>query len=142
MRISDWSSDVCSSDRACRLPLWMAPLQAVVAPIVSDCDDYAQQVADALDAAGLRVDTDLRNEKINYKIRELSLAKVPVILVVGKKEAEQGTVTLRRLGEEKQETIALADALARLTRPEEHTSELPYLMRISYAVFCLQKTKQ
>lgn len=97
-----------------RLPLWMAPIQAVVAPIVSDCDAYAQSVADQLDAAGLRVDTDLRNEKINYKIRELSLAKVPVILVVGKKEAEQGTVTLRRLGSDAQETIALADAIARL----------------------------
>ncbi|MFN4309897.1 MAG: threonine--tRNA ligase [Ferrovibrio sp.] len=97
-----------------RLPLWMAPIQAVVAPIVSDCDAYAQSVADRLDAAGLRVDTDLRNEKINYKIRELSLAKVPVILVVGKKEAEQNTVTLRRLGSEQQETIALADAIARL----------------------------
>src|SRR3546814_12659533 len=67
-----------------RLPLWMAPLQAVVAPIVSDCDDYAQQVADALDAAGLRVDTDLRNEKINYKIREISLAKLPVIMEIGR----------------------------------------------------------
>jgi threonyl-tRNA synthetase len=98
-----------------RLPLWMAPLQAVVAPIVSDCDEYAQTVADQLDAAGMRVDTDLRNEKINYKIRELSLAKVPVILVVGKKEAEQGTVTLRRLGTEQQETIALAEAIARLS---------------------------
>lgn len=98
-----------------RLPLWMSPLQAVVAPIVSDCDGYAQSVADQLDAAGMRVDTDLRNEKINYKIRELSLAKVPVILVVGKKEAEQGTVTLRRLGSEQQETIALADAIARLS---------------------------
>jgi threonyl-tRNA synthetase len=98
-----------------RLPLWMAPLQAVVAPIVSDCDAYAQQVADQLEAAGMRADTDLRNEKINYKIRELSLAKVPVILVVGKKEAEQGTVTLRRLGSEQQETIALADAIARLS---------------------------
>lgn len=97
-----------------RLPLWMAPIQAVVAPIVSDCDAYAQSVADQLDAAGLRVDTDLRNEKINYKIRELSLAKVPVILVVGKKETEQNTVTLRRLGSEQQETIALADAIARL----------------------------
>ncbi|HEX6958777.1 MAG TPA: threonine--tRNA ligase [Ferrovibrio sp.] len=98
-----------------RLPLWMAPVQAVVAPIVSDCDDYARKVAEQMDAAGLRVDTDLRNEKINYKIRELSLAKVPVIAVVGKKEAEQGTVTLRRLGEDRQETIALADAIARLT---------------------------
>jgi threonyl-tRNA synthetase len=98
-----------------RLPLWMSPLQAVVAPIVSDCDAYAQQVADQLDVAGMRVDTDLRNEKINYKIRELSLAKVPVILVVGRKEAEQGTVTLRRLGSEQQETIALADAIARLS---------------------------
>ena len=98
-----------------KLPLWLSPVQVVVAPIVSDCDTYAEEVAAQMEAAGLRVDTDLRNEKINYTIRELSLAKVPVIAVVGKKEAEQRTLTLRRLGEEKQETVALADAIARLT---------------------------
>jgi threonyl-tRNA synthetase len=97
-----------------RLPFWMAPLQAVVTPIVSDCDEYAVKVAGQLEAAGVRVDTDLRNEKINYKIRELSLAKVPVILVVGKKEAEQGSVTLRRFGSDQQENIALAAAIERL----------------------------
>ncbi|WP_430396972.1 threonine--tRNA ligase [Ferrovibrio sp.] len=98
-----------------KLPLWLSPLQVVVAPIVSDADPYAQKVADEMAAAGLRVDTDLRNEKINYKIREHSLVKVPVLAIVGKKEAEQGTVTLRRLGEEAQVTVALADAVAKLT---------------------------
>ncbi|HZR36680.1 MAG TPA: threonine--tRNA ligase [Nevskia sp.] len=96
------------------LPLWLAPVQAVVAPIVSDADAYASAVAAALDAAGLRVDTDLRNEKITYKIREHSLQKVPVIVVVGRKEAEEKTVTLRRLGSDRQETLPLAEAVARL----------------------------
>src|SRR5205085_8876531 len=77
-----------------RFPLWLAPVQAVVATIVSDADDYAREVAAALKAAGLRVDTDLRNEKINYKVREHSLAKVPNLLVVGKREAEERTVAL------------------------------------------------
>jgi len=98
-----------------KLPLWLSPLQVVVAPIVSEADGYATDVAARLEAAGLRVDTDLRNEKINYKIREHSLAKVPVLAIVGRKEAEQGTVTLRRLGVEAQETLALDAALARLS---------------------------
>jgi threonyl-tRNA synthetase len=74
-----------------RFPLWLAPVQAVVATIVSDADDYAREVAASLQAAGLRVETDLRNEKINYKVREHSLANVPNLLVVGKREAEERT---------------------------------------------------
>jgi threonyl-tRNA synthetase len=98
-----------------RFPLWLAPVQAVVATIVSDADDYARQVAEKLAAAGLRVATDLRNEKINYKVREHSLAKVPNLLVVGKREAEEGKVALRPLGEgARQEVLGLDEAVARL----------------------------
>ena len=96
-----------------KFPLWLAPVQAVVATIVSDADDYARQVAARLSAAGIRVDTDLRNEKINYKVREHSLAKVPLLLVVGKREAEEGTVALRRLGsDEHQKMMSLDEAVA------------------------------
>jgi hypothetical protein len=80
-----------------KLPMWLAPVQAVVATIVSDANDYAEQVAAELRRAGLRVETDFRNEKINYKVREHSLAKVPNLLVIGKREAEEGTVALRPL---------------------------------------------
>ncbi len=97
-----------------RFPLWLAPVQAVVATIVSDADDYAEQVAAELRKAGLRVETDLRNEKINYKVREHSLAKVPNLLVVGKREADEGTVAIRRLGSQGQEIASLADAIAQL----------------------------
>jgi threonyl-tRNA synthetase len=97
-----------------RFPLWLAPVQAVVATIVSDADGYAGEVAAALRAAGLRVETDLRNEKINYKVREHSLAKVPALLVVGKREAEEGKVALRRLGSQVQEVMTLAEAVQRL----------------------------
>jgi threonyl-tRNA synthetase len=94
-----------------KFPLWLAPVQAVVATIVSDADAYAGEVASALRLAGIRVETDLRNEKINYKVREHSLAKVPLLLVVGKREAEEGTVALRRLGsDEHQEMMSLAEA--------------------------------
>jgi threonyl-tRNA synthetase len=96
-----------------KFPLWLAPVQAVVATIVSDADDYAQQVSGKLAAARIRVETDLRNEKINYKVREHSLAKVPLLLVVGKREAEEGTVAVRRLGsEEHQKMMSLDDAVA------------------------------
>ncbi len=95
-----------------RFPLWLAPVQVVVATIVSDADDYAGQVAETLRKAGLRVETDLRNEKINYKVREHSLAKVPLLFVVGKREADEGTVAIRRLGSQGQEMMALADAAA------------------------------
>jgi threonyl-tRNA synthetase len=96
------------------MPLWLAPVQTVVAPIVSDADGYATEVCDALKAAGLRAETDLRNEKINYKIREHSVQKVPVIAVVGRKEAEEKTVTLRRLGSERQQTLPLTEVVALL----------------------------
>jgi threonyl-tRNA synthetase len=97
-----------------KLPLWLAPVQAVVATIVSDADDYASEVADTLKAAGVRVQTDLRNEKINYKVREHSLNKVQHILVVGKREAEEGTVALRTLGADHQKTMPLAEVTALL----------------------------
>ena len=96
-----------------RFPLWLAPVQAVVATIVSDADAYAREVAGRLASAGVRVETDLRNEKINYKVREHSLAKVPLLLVVGKREAEEGTVALRRLGsDEHQKMMSLDEAVA------------------------------
>ena len=97
-----------------RLPAWLAPVQAVVATIVSDADGYAADVAAQLAAAGIRVETDLRNEKINYKVREHSLQKVPHLLVVGKREAEEGTVAVRTLGAEHQKVMPLADAIAML----------------------------
>jgi threonyl-tRNA synthetase len=98
------------------LPLWLSPLQAVVATITSDADDYAGEAVAAAQRAGLRVEGDLRNEKINYKVREHSLAKVPVLLVVGKKEAAERTVSIRRLGSEKQQSMPLDAALAALAQ--------------------------
>jgi threonyl-tRNA synthetase len=97
-----------------RFPLWLAPVQAVVATIVSDADEYAQQVAAAFARAGLAVETDLTNQKINAKVREHSLAHVPVLGVVGRKEAEAGTVALRRLGSQAQEILSLEEAVVRL----------------------------
>ncbi|HUC67120.1 MAG TPA: threonine--tRNA ligase [Stellaceae bacterium] len=97
-----------------KLPLWLAPVQAVVATITSDADAYAETVRQSLAEAGLRAEADTRNEKITYKVREHSLAKVPVMLVVGKREAEQGSVALRRLGGKDQEVLALDEAIARL----------------------------
>ncbi len=93
------------------LPLWLSPVQVMVATIVSDADHYADQVLAACSRAGLRAETDLRNEKINYKVREHSLAKVPVMFVVGKREAEDRTVSIRRLGSPAQESMPLADAI-------------------------------
>jgi threonyl-tRNA synthetase len=97
-----------------RFPMWLAPVQAVVATIVSDADGYAREVEAKLAAAGLRTESDLRNEKINYKVREHSLAKVPALLVVGKREAEEGTVAIRRLGEQAQTVLPLGEAIAAL----------------------------
>ncbi len=99
-----------------RFPLWLAPVQVVVTSITNDFDDYAVEVYEALKAAGIRAETDLRNEKINYKVREHSLAKVPAILVVGGREQENKTVAIRRLGSDKQEVVALEEAVARLNR--------------------------
>ncbi len=101
------------------LPFWLAPVQVMVAPIVSDADAYAEEVGAALQAAGLRMDTDLRNEKINYKIREHSLQKIPVLAIVGRREAEEKTVTLRRFGTEQQQTLPLAEAIE-LLREQNH----------------------
>jgi len=110
-----------------KFPLWLAPVQAVVATIVSDADEYAKDVVSKLQAAGLRAEADLRNEKINYKVREHSLAKVPLLLVVGKREAEEGTVAVRRLGsDEHQKVIGLAEAVtlfaAEATAPDMRLS--------------------
>jgi threonyl-tRNA synthetase len=97
-----------------KFPLWLSPVQAVVTTITSDGDAYAEEVSAALKEAGLRCELDLRNEKINYKVREHSLAKVPVIIAVGKREAADKTVSIRRLGSDKQESLALAEAVHRL----------------------------
>jgi threonyl-tRNA synthetase len=96
------------------LPLWLSPLQAVIATITSDADEYAREAIDRARQLGLRVEGDLRNEKINYKVREHSLAKVPAMLVVGKNEAAGRTVSVRRLGQEKQEVMPLDAALKAL----------------------------
>ncbi|MEL7219132.1 MAG: His/Gly/Thr/Pro-type tRNA ligase C-terminal domain-containing protein, partial [Pseudomonadota bacterium] len=98
-----------------RLPMWLAPMQAVVAPIVSDVDGYATGIEAKLEAAGIRVASDLRNEKINYKIREHSLAKVPHLFIVGKREEEEGSVAIRTLGEKDQNVLPLDEAIAMLT---------------------------
>jgi threonyl-tRNA synthetase len=96
------------------LPLWLSPVQAVVTTITSDADDYAKEMHAAAVRAGLRAELDLRNEKINYKVREHSLAKVPALLVAGKKEAAERTVSIRRLGKEGQQVMPLDAALAAL----------------------------
>lgn len=97
-----------------KFPFWLAPLQVVVATITDEGNDYAKEVLKALKKAGIRAEADLRNEKINYKIREHSLKKVPVMLVIGKKEIADGTVTIRRLGQQNQETLALDEVIAKL----------------------------
>ena len=97
-----------------RLPLWLAPVQVVVATITSDGDAFAAKVIETLEAAGLRAELDVSNEKIGYKVREHSLAKVPVLLAIGKREAKDGTVAVRRLGGKEQENLALEEAVARL----------------------------
>ncbi|TRD23056.1 threonine--tRNA ligase [Palleronia caenipelagi] len=101
-------------DSAGRLPLWLAPRQVVVTTIISDADDYALEVAETLRKAGIRAETDLRNEKINYKVREHSLAKVPLILAVGAREVEERTVSVRRLGDKHQKVQSLDEVVAML----------------------------
>lgn len=96
------------------LPLWLSPVQAVVATITSEADPFGEKVAEALRDAGLNVETDFRNEKINYKVREHSLAKVPAIIAVGAREAEEGTVSIRRLGSKHQTSMSLEEAVASL----------------------------
>jgi threonyl-tRNA synthetase len=98
-----------------KLPFWLAPRQVVVASIVSDADNYVNEVVEALKAQGLRAEADTRNEKINYKVREHSVGKVPVILAIGMKEVEERTVSVRRLGETRTETVGFEDAVRMLT---------------------------
>ena len=98
-----------------KFPLWLAPVQVVVTTITSDADAYAKKVYADLLEAGIRAEIDLRNEKINYKVREHSLAKVPVLLVAGKREADEGTISVRRLGSQGQESVALPELVAKLT---------------------------
>ncbi len=97
-----------------RFPLWLAPVQAVVTTITSDADPYAEEMLQKLKDAGIRAELDLRNEKINYKVREHSVAKVPAIFVAGKREAEEGTVSIRRLGSQQQQTMTLDEAIKAL----------------------------
>ena len=94
------------------LPFWLSPLQIVIATITSAGDEYAREVLEKMRAANLRVELDLRNEKINYKVREHSLAKAPVIIVVGNREVEKRTVSVRRLGQKGQTVMPLDEALA------------------------------
>jgi threonyl-tRNA synthetase len=96
------------------LPFWLAPVQVVVTTITSDADAYAREVVAELGRAGLRAEADLRNEKINYKVREHSLAKIPVILAAGKRELAERTVALRRLGAQNQTSLPLAAAVEQL----------------------------
>jgi threonyl-tRNA synthetase len=97
------------------LPLWLAPEQIVVATITSDADDYANSVTEKLNRADLRARTDLRNEKINYKVREHSLAKIPIIMALGKRETAEGTVSVRRFGQKNQTVLPLDEAIQTLS---------------------------
>ena len=99
-----------------KLPLWLAPLQAVVLPIASEFDNYAKKIFEECTKAGINIDVDLKNQKINYKIREHSLSKVPLLLICGKKEAEENTVTIRKLGTEQQETLPLNQAIKEISK--------------------------
>ena len=102
-------------EHAGKLPFWLAPRQVVVASIVSDANDYVEEVVAALKAVGVRAESDTRNEKINYKVREHSLGKVPVILAIGAREVEERTVSVRRLGENKTSVAGLDDIVTELS---------------------------
>jgi len=97
-----------------RMPVWLAPVQCVVATIVSEADPFAQELADRMRARGLRVETDFRNEKINYKVREHMVTKVPLMFVIGRREAEEGTVSVRRLGTDEQQVLNIDEAIEML----------------------------
>jgi len=107
-----------------RFPLWLAPVQIVVATITSEAADYAGEIARECGAAGLRVALDIGDDKISYKVREHSLAKVPVMLVVGRREAASRSVAMRRLGGQQQEALALGEAIARLKQEAAIPSSL------------------
>ncbi len=110
-----------------KMPFWLAPRQVVVGSIVSDADEYVHEVVNALRAKGVRAEADTRNEKINYKVREHSVGKVPVILAIGMKEVEERSVSVRRLGDARTETLALDEALRVLA----HEATPPDLLRTS-----------
>jgi len=99
-----------------KFPLWIAPVQAAIATITQESDAYAKKVYEKLKALGLRVELDLRNQKINLKVRELSLQKIPYILVVGQREAEEETIALRKLGGEAQEVLDLNEVIGKLLK--------------------------
>jgi threonyl-tRNA synthetase len=99
-----------------KLPFWLAPRQVVVAAIVSDADEYVHEVVAALKGAGVRAEADVRNEKINYKVREHSLGKVPAILAIGMREVEERTVSIRRLGEKQSKVVSLQEAVSALSK--------------------------
>jgi threonyl-tRNA synthetase len=98
-----------------KLPFWLAPIQVAVATIISDVDDYAKEIIEALENAGIRCHSDLRNEKISYKVREHSAAKIPMIMAIGAREKESKTVSIRRIGSDKTEIIGFDEALKVLT---------------------------
>ena len=98
------------------MPLWLAPLQVVVLPIAAEFDDYAKEIFEQCVKAGINTEVDLKNQKINYKIREHSLSKVPIIFICGYKELKDQSVTIRRLGSEKQETLPLAKAIEMISK--------------------------
>ena len=99
-----------------KLPLWLAPLQAVVLPIASEFDNYAKNIFKQFVKAGINTEVDLKNQKINYKIREHSLSKVPLLLICGEKEVKNKSVTIRKLGSEKQETLSLDQAIKKISQ--------------------------
>jgi threonyl-tRNA synthetase len=99
-----------------KLPLWLAPLQIVVLPITSEFDNYAKKIFEQCMKAGINVEVDLKNQKINYKIREYSLSKVPLLLICGDKEVKAKSVTIRKLGSEKQETLSLDQAIKKISQ--------------------------
>ena len=102
-----------------KLPLWLAPLQVVILPIASEFDNYAKKIFEQCLKAGINTEVDLKNQKISYKIREHSLAKVPLILICGEKEVKGKSVTIRRLGSEKQETIKLDQAIKKISQKNQ-----------------------
>ena len=99
-----------------KLPLWLAPLQAVVLPIASEFDNYAKKIFEQCMKSGINTEVDLKNQKINYKIREHSLAKVPILLICGEKEVKNKSVTIRKLGTEKQEVLSLNMAIEKISK--------------------------
>ena len=104
-----------------KLPLWLAPLKAVVIPIASEFDNYAKNIFEQMMKAGINTEVDLKNQKINYKIREHSLAKVPLLLICGEKEVKNNSITIRRLGSDKQETVPLNESIKNISNRLGHS---------------------